>query len=245
VGADAYPSFIATGDFNGDGRTDLVVTNFGFNNISVFYGNGAAGFAPPVKYAGGTTPNFIATGDFNNDGVTDLAVTNGGTSDVSILLNHAEADHLQVSAPASVTAGVPFTVTVTAQTVCGNTATGFTGTVHFTSNDVLAGLPPDYTFTAADQGVHSFTVTLKAADTHTITANDALFPSDSGTTAVVVLPAAARSFTLSAPASATAGVAFTTTLTAYDAFGKLATGYRGTVHFTRTDAGASSSVPSD
>jgi hypothetical protein len=245
MGSGAAPYFITTGDFNRDGKKDLVVANQGYNNISVLYGNGAGTFAPPQSYQVGTTPNFIATGDFNNDGATDLAVTNSGTNDVSVLINHAEADHLLVSAPSTVTAGTPFTITVTAETVCGNVANYFTGTVHFSSSDVLAGLPPDYTFTAADQGVHSFTVTLETAGTRSITARDTLFPADSGSASVLVVPAPASTFSLSAPGSATAGVAFTATLTAYDPFGNVATGYRGTVHFTKTDGGAGSSVPAN
>ena len=46
--------------------------------------------------------------------------------------------------------------TVTAQDAYGNRATGYTGTVHFTSSDAQASLPVDYTFTAADAGMHTF-----------------------------------------------------------------------------------------
>jgi hypothetical protein len=42
----------------------------------------------------------------------------------------------------------------------GNIATVYTGTVHFTSTDPEARLPRDYTFTAADQGTHVFSVNL-------------------------------------------------------------------------------------
>ena len=62
-------------------------------------------------------------------------------------------------------AGTPYTETVTAEDNLGETATGYTGTVHFSSTDVQAGLPADYTFTAADAGSHTFTVTLKTAGT--------------------------------------------------------------------------------
>ena len=48
----------------------------------------------------------------------------------------------------------------------GNTATGYLGTVHFTSSDGPAVLPANYTFIAGDNGVHTFTtVTLKTAGT--------------------------------------------------------------------------------
>jgi hypothetical protein len=39
----------------------------------------------------------------------------------------------------------------------GNVVTGYRGTIAFRSSDPTAGLPKNYTFTAADQGVHTFT----------------------------------------------------------------------------------------
>jgi hypothetical protein len=53
-----------------------------------------------------------------------------------------------------------------------------------------------------------------------------------------VSAAAASRFTVSAPASATAGTAITFTVTAFDAFNNMAVGYSGTVHFTSSDAAA-------
>ena len=62
---------------------------------------------------------------------------------------------------------MPFTVTVTAKDAYENTATGYTGTVHFTSSDSGVGvtLPSNYTFQAEDVGTHTFTngVTLMSA----------------------------------------------------------------------------------
>ena len=44
---------------------------------------------------------------------------------------------------------------MTAQDPYGNTASGYTGTVHFTSSDGAATLPGNYTFVVGDAGVHS------------------------------------------------------------------------------------------
>ena len=73
----------------------------------------------------------------------------------------AAASYFVIAAPPSVSAGVPFPVTVSAKDPYKNVATGYTGTVHFTSSDAQAGLPADYTFTTADAGVHVFNVTLE------------------------------------------------------------------------------------
>ena len=70
------------------------------------------------------------------------------------------------------TAGVANTFTVTVRDTIGQVATGYTGTVFFSSSDVQAGLPASYTFTAADAGVHTFTATLRTAGTQSITVRD-------------------------------------------------------------------------
>jgi hypothetical protein len=81
-----------------------------------------------------------------------------------------------VSAQASVTSGAPFDVTITAMDPYGNTAVNYQGTVTFSTSDTDPGiaLPADYTFTAADAGVHTFTggVTLSTPGDQTITATD-------------------------------------------------------------------------
>ena len=148
------------------------------------------------------------------------------------------ASTLQVAGfPSPVTAGVPGMETVTAKNSSGMIVTGYRGTVHFTSTDPQAVLPADYTFTAADAGVHSFSVTLKTAGPQSITATDTATSSITGSqTGITVNPAAAASFVLSGfPSSVTAGVAGTETVMAKDAFGNTATSYTGTVHFTSTD----------
>jgi len=52
-------------------------------------------------------------------------------------------------------ANEPATATVTAYDVNDNIATGYTGTIHFTSTGGSATLPGDYTFTPGDAGVHT------------------------------------------------------------------------------------------
>jgi uncharacterized repeat protein (TIGR03803 family) len=142
--------------------------------------------------------------------------------------------------PSPVTAGTAATVTVAAVDAGGNVLPGYQGTVHLTSSDPQAGLPADYTFTAADQGVHSFTVTLKTAGAQSVTAADATNGAVAGSQpGITVTPAAAASLVFgNVPAGVTAGGAFTVTLTAKDAFGNAAAGYAGTVSFGSSDAQA-------
>src|SRR5439155_17138060 len=84
------PNFLAVGDFNGDGKLDIVTTNFAVvgdprhpqiieNGVRVLLGNGDGTFQTAQAIAiqpSGSRPNFVVVGDFNGDGKLDLAVAN-------------------------------------------------------------------------------------------------------------------------------------------------------------------------
>jgi hypothetical protein len=91
IAAGKNPVSVAVGDFNGDGRLDLVVANHGNNTVSVLLGNGNGTFQAHVDYATGTGPNSVAIGDFNGDGSLDLVVANAGSSaSVSVILGNGD-----------------------------------------------------------------------------------------------------------------------------------------------------------
>src|SRR5436309_16119631 len=95
-----------------------------------------------------------------------------------------------------------FTVTVTAVDASGKVATGYTGTVHFQSTSTRAALPADYTFTAGDRGVHTFTITLMTAGTQSLTVSDTRnSPLTASAGGIQVSPAAASAFLVSAPST--------------------------------------------
>jgi hypothetical protein len=95
------------------------------------------------------------------------------------------ADFL-VDAPAAATGGDAFNVTVTARDANFNVATGYTGTVQFTSTASSATLPLNYTFTAGDSGTHVFSVTLSSAGNITVTVRDTVTSSITGNDTVAV-----------------------------------------------------------
>jgi hypothetical protein len=78
-------------------------------------------------------------------------------SSPSINVSPAPASEFRVSAPMVVTAGTPFSLTITALDPLGNLATSFAGVVHLTSTDSLAALPQDTTLI---QGVKTVSVVL-------------------------------------------------------------------------------------
>ena len=87
------PYHIAIGDIDGDGKPDLVVTNYGDSTISVYRNTSTSGsittgsFAAKVNFTTGTNPNYVAIGDIDGDGKPDLAVTNETDNTISVFRN--------------------------------------------------------------------------------------------------------------------------------------------------------------
>ena len=150
-------------------------------------------------------------------------------------------DTLVLTGPTSVKAGTSFSVTVTAKNASGATDTGYLGTIQFTSSDMQAGLPANFTFTAAALGTHTFSVTLETAGNQWISATDTVTLATTGTlSGIEVSAAAASKFVLSGlPSTMTAGLSQTLTVTALDPYGNVATSYTGIVDFTSSDPQAS------
>jgi hypothetical protein len=177
--------------FNGpdlDGR----LTSSGYNLIGNI--QGGSGFDDtdllnvnpllgPLQDNGGPTMTMallpgspaLNAGDLAQLGVPDQrgVVRSGG---VNIGAYQASATAFLLTALNPVTSGVPFDVTVTAVDPFGQVALGYTGTVTFSTSDPDPSvvLPADYTFTASDQGAHTFSggFTLITPGDQTITATD-------------------------------------------------------------------------
>jgi len=189
----------------------------------------------------GTFPVTLARSGSQTVTVSD---TNGLTATVTVDVRAASATRLALATTASPVAGVSFPFTVMAQDQFGNTDTAYAGTVRFTSTDTSAGvvLPPNPTL-ASGQAMLQATLTKSGAQT--ITATDAATASIAGDLRVTVAPGAAATMSLDAPGSAKVGQSFNITVTLKDPFGNVATGYRGTVHFTTSDPLPTAVVPPD
>ena len=90
---------IASGDFNNDGKPDLVTSTFSTNAVSVLLnestGPGNLSFSDPHIHGAGAEPVFVAVGDFNRDGKLDVATANiaaDGSASVAILLGKGDGD---------------------------------------------------------------------------------------------------------------------------------------------------------
>src|SRR5262249_2782216 len=85
------PYSLAVGDFNHDGKLDIVTTNNGSGDANLLLGNGDGSFQTALNFAAGPGPAALAVGDFNGDGWLDLEATNFDsttqTFNLSVLLN--------------------------------------------------------------------------------------------------------------------------------------------------------------
>jgi hypothetical protein len=76
----SFPQSFVVGDFNGDGKPDIVTSGGGVNFLA---GNGDGTFAAPVVTPVGQTANSLAAGDFRADGKLDLVLASNTVSVLS------------------------------------------------------------------------------------------------------------------------------------------------------------------
>jgi len=117
----AVPIAVAVGDFNLDGRQDVVVgSGYGDAVIGLLLGNGDGTFQPFTTCGTGTEPYMIAVGDSNHDGKPDLATANRISGTVSILRNIQGPDFsVQATAVSQITQGQSASSTVTINSILG------------------------------------------------------------------------------------------------------------------------------
>ncbi|HVE88026.1 MAG TPA: hypothetical protein VND93_34450, partial [Myxococcales bacterium] len=160
-----------------------------------FSSSDARATLPPVtSFSPGTgLRTFSAT--LITAGTQSLTVVDNGVpplsaSQAGISVAAAAASALQPSGvPSPILPGTSHDVTVGAVDPFGNRATGYLGTVRFSSDDAAATLPANYAFTAGDQGRHTFTggVKLQTVGTHQITVTDTVTGSVTGQQANIVV----------------------------------------------------------
>jgi hypothetical protein len=109
------------------------------------------------------------------------------TGSTTFTITPAAADHIALSVPSLITAGLPFAITVAVQDAYGNTVTGYLGTVHFTLTGTAIA-QANYTFTASDMGQHTFgNLVLSQPGDYTLTGTDTMDPMLTGSVMFTVM----------------------------------------------------------
>lgn len=190
--------------------------------------------------SGFTLDNAIS---INDNGQILATGTNAAGAEHTLLLNPTATPTLSVSGfPSTTTAGAAQKLTVTVLNPDGTVDTGYTGTIQFSSTDAQAGLPANFTFTAADAGVATVSVSLKTAGTQSITAQDTSDPGIIGSETGITVNAAAPThftFTIIQTATTRGGEDFFIVVTPTDAFGNVTSfSTNTTVQFSDSARGA-------
>ncbi|HKI27454.1 MAG TPA: chitobiase/beta-hexosaminidase C-terminal domain-containing protein [Candidatus Sulfotelmatobacter sp.] len=221
TGAALSPPYEGTVEFTSSDSAAVLPPNYTFtpndNNTHTFSN------AAVLKTTGAQT---ITATDTHSGGFT-------GSAQVGVTAH--TSPYFSLAVPATAVLGTPFSFTVTALAASGSLNPAYSGTVHFTSSDPQATLPPSATLA---NGVGTFSATLHTSGSQTIAATDTVNPAITGSSTGIAASGAATHFAVVTPASAATGFAFTFTVSALDQFNNTASTYSGTVHFTSSDAQA-------
>jgi MtrB/PioB family decaheme-associated outer membrane protein len=217
------PGAGASGVFSNGTATITVATDVAGVASAPFTANAIAGgpYTVTAASAGLTTVNFSLT----NVGAAASMTANAGTTPQSASVLTAFANPLAVTVKDAANNPVPgVNVTFTAPGAgAGGTFSNAAATIVVATNASGVASAP---FTANATAGGPYTVTAAAAGLPTVNFS------------LTNISNAATHFAVSAPAAATAGSAFSVTVTALDAANNVAVGYGGTVHFTSSDVAA-------
>jgi hypothetical protein len=104
------------GDLDGDGMSDIVLTNYASNTISLFRNTSTLGLVSFIRvgFSTGTiNPSSVSLGDLDGDGMTDIAVTNSGSNTVSVYRNTSTLGSFSYATKVDFTTGTfPYSVSI-------------------------------------------------------------------------------------------------------------------------------------
>ncbi|CAF1295038.1 unnamed protein product, partial [Adineta steineri] len=113
VNQNSRPQSVASGEFNGDGKIDIVVVNTGIDSMTIFFGIGDGKFTNDTQYSTGigSKPYSVAIGHFNNDNFIDIVIANYGSHSIGIFFGYGNG-HFTLEVTYSIGISQPLLVLV-------------------------------------------------------------------------------------------------------------------------------------
>jgi hypothetical protein len=171
------------GDMDGDGKADIITTNYNANTVSVLRNISTSGsitsgsLAAKADFAVGTNPNCVAVGDIDGDGMPDVAVSNYTSNNVSVLWNDPGhlAPHGSVGADGSVSMCVGSSVSLSSTIPGGSWISSNSSVAEVDENTgIVKGITTgraEITYTADNVTEVTMVIVNPVPDAVTITAN--------------------------------------------------------------------------
>jgi len=140
---DASPMSVISMDANGDGKLDVVTSNYGHSNVAVFKntgtGTGVISFDTAATFATNSQPSSVTSADVDRDGKPDLIAASNNTAYLSVLRNTSGLAAFTVTEDVAsnlLFTGTPFadaegdnltvTLSIADGTITGSAVTGIT-----------------------------------------------------------------------------------------------------------------------
>jgi len=112
LNSNSYPVDVAVGDFDSDGKQDVITVNSNLGNVSVLPGNGNGTFGAANTITTIGAPKAIAVADFNGDTKLDMAIISNTNNSLVIQLNTSTAvGSFSFAAPVTYTITSPYAIT--------------------------------------------------------------------------------------------------------------------------------------
>ena len=114
TGSSPHPRAVALGDFNNDAQLDIVMANYGLDNVEVLLGDTNTTYSMQMMFSTGalSLPTSVAVGDFNNDSELDITVANSGTENVGVLFGYGNGSFASPKTYSTGSGSIPQSVAV-------------------------------------------------------------------------------------------------------------------------------------
>jgi hypothetical protein len=112
TGSSPHPRALSFGDFNNDSEIDIVVANYGSDNIGISFGRMNKTFSVQTRFTIGSLsfPTSIAIGDLDNDSNLDVAIANSGAANVGVLYGYGNGTFMSLATYPTGNGSIPLSI---------------------------------------------------------------------------------------------------------------------------------------